>query len=73
MDKLNKDELYMVATKLSLRDLYSFCMCNKRTRQTVLLKNDIWKYQLKMVKDKRVYYSIMIKLIMLHNLLKMKD
>ena len=70
MDKLNKDELYMIATKLSLRDLYSFCTCNKRIRKTILLKNDIWKYQLKIVEGRKVYYRIMIKLIMLHNLLK---
>ncbi len=73
MNKLNKDELYMIATKLNLKDLYSFCMCNKRIRETILLKNDIWKYHLKMLKNKKVYYSIMIKLIMLDNLLKMKD
>ena len=46
MNKLNKDELFLLAIELSLPDLLTFCSSGKRINDLVCKRDDIWNYKL---------------------------
>jgi hypothetical protein len=46
MDKLNKDELFLLALKLELPDLLNFCILDKRINDKIYKRDDIWNYKL---------------------------
>ena len=47
MDKLSKDELYSIATKMQLHDIIRFCETNKVINEKICGRNDIWYFLLK--------------------------
>ena len=51
MDKLNRDELFSIATKLSLKDLSNFSLCNKKIREIIWLTDDIWYVKIKEIEN----------------------
>jgi hypothetical protein len=44
MEKLNKDELFLLATELDLSTLLKFCNSSKRIYEKVYKNYDIWYY-----------------------------
>ena len=46
MDKLEKDQLFLLALELDLPDLISFCSSSKRINMLICKRNDIWYYKL---------------------------
>ena len=46
MDKLNKDELFLIAIELNLPELLNFCESSKKINKLICKKNDIWLYKL---------------------------
>ena len=47
MNKLNKDELYIIATKLDLSDLVHWCASSKIIYEKVFCRSEVWLYKLK--------------------------
>jgi len=47
LEKLNKDELYLLALELNLPDLINFCRSSKRINEKVCKNREIWIYRLK--------------------------
>ena len=46
MEKLEKDQLFLLALELDLPELISFCQTNKRINNLICKRNDIWLYKL---------------------------
>ena len=46
MDKLEKDQLFLLALELDLPELLSFCSSSKRINDLICKRNDIWYYKL---------------------------
>ncbi len=46
MEKLNRDELFLLAIEMDLPDLLNFCRISKRINDLVCKRNDIWLYKL---------------------------
>jgi len=46
MEKLEKDQLFLLALELDLPELISFCQTNKRINNLICKRNDIWYYKL---------------------------
>ncbi len=46
MEKLEKDQLFLLATELDLPELLSFCSSSKRINDLICKRNDIWLYKL---------------------------
>jgi len=46
MDKLEKDQLFLLALELDLPELLSFCDSSKRINELICKRNDIWYYKL---------------------------
>ena len=59
MNKLNKDELLIIALEFSLPDLLNFCQSNKRFNDLVCNRNDIWYIKLQREFDPKTisYFS----------------
>ena len=47
MENLSKDELYLIATKLNVRDLLSMCLSNSKINEKLCQTRDIWVFLLK--------------------------
>jgi len=46
MEKLEKDQLFILATELDLPQLLKFCRMNKKINELVCQRDDIWLYKL---------------------------
>ena len=46
MEKLEKDQLFLLALELDLPELLSFCSSSKRINDLICKRNDIWYYKL---------------------------
>ncbi|GAG82288.1 unnamed protein product, partial [marine sediment metagenome] len=46
MEKLEKDQLFLLATELDLPQLLKFCQTNKKINKLVCQRDDIWLYKL---------------------------
>jgi hypothetical protein len=55
LQKLNKDELYLLALELDLPDLIRFCKTSKKINEKVCRSNEIWIHKLK--EDFKITYS----------------
>ena len=55
LQKLNKDELYLLALELDLPDLIRFCKTSKKINEKVCKSNEIWIHKLK--EDFKITYS----------------
>ena len=47
MEKLNKDEIYLICKKLSLKSTLNFSLTNKKLRGVILLHNSLLKEKLR--------------------------
>ena len=50
MDKLNRDEIFLIATRLDIKNLIKLSSCNKYLRQNVMT-DEVWYYKLKEFSD----------------------
>jgi len=46
MEKLEKDQLFLLATELDFPQLLKFCQTNKKINKLVCRRDDIWLYKL---------------------------